>query len=99
MRRILLASALAVLVGGTAVSGVAVSNAALAQENETPESLAAEGLQQVLRAVELFISTIPIYEAPEVLPNGDIIIRRVQPDNGPTDKDADKEDDSTTKDI
>ncbi|MDF1748721.1 MAG: hypothetical protein P1V34_07600 [Alphaproteobacteria bacterium] len=94
MRRILLASALAALVGGTAVSGVA-----LAEEKNSPESLAAEGLQQVLRAVEMFISNIPLYEAPEVLPNGDIIIRRVQPEDGPKNDDADKGGHGTTKDI
>ena len=93
MRRLILASAVAALVGGTAVSGVA-----WAEENKSPESLAAEGLQQVMRAMEMFISNIPLYEAPEVLPNGDIIIRRVQPDE-PQGKDTQKQDDSTIKDI
>ena len=94
MRRLILASAVAALVGGTAVSGVA-----WAEENKSPESLAAEGLQQVMRAMEMFISNIPLYEAPEVLPNGDIIIRRVQPDDEPQGKDTDKNDPGTTKDI
>ncbi|HAE02082.1 MAG TPA: hypothetical protein DCL95_09550 [Rhodospirillaceae bacterium] len=94
MRRLILASAVAALIGGTAVSGIA-----WAEENKSPESLAAEGLQQVMRAMEMFISNIPLYEAPEVLPNGDIIIRRVQPDDAPKDKDADKNDPGTTKDI
>ena len=94
MRRLILASAVAALVGGTAVSGVA-----WAEENKSPESLAAEGLQQVMRAMEMFISNIPLYEAPEVLPNGDIIIRRGQPDDEPQGKDTQKQDDSTIKDI
>lgn len=94
MRRLILACAVAALVGGTAVSG-----AARAEENKSPESLAAEGLQQVMRAMEMFISNIPLYEAPEVLPNGDIIIRRVQPEDGTEGKDTQKQDDSTIKDI
>ena len=52
-----------------------------------------------MRAMEMFISNIPLYEAPEVLPNGDIIIRRVQPDDEPQGKDTQKQDDSTIKDI
>lgn len=51
---------------------------ALAQE-KTPEQLAAEGLGKIISALELFIDNIPQYEMPEVLPNGDIIIRRKQP--------------------
>jgi hypothetical protein len=38
--------------------------------------------------MELFLGTIPLYEAPEVLPNGDIIIRRAPPRNeSPQDED------------
>lgn len=35
-------------------------------------------LEQLLRQLE----NLPMYEAPEILPNGDIIIRRVRPDPG-----------------
>ncbi|MEQ8804188.1 MAG: hypothetical protein RIE87_10815 [Rhodospirillales bacterium] len=52
-----------------------------------PEALLEEGTKKILRAFELFIMTIPQYEMPEVLPNGDIIIRRKNPPgegkNGP----------------
>ena len=34
----------------------------------------------VLGALELILKTIPQYSAPEVLQNGDIIIRRVVPE-------------------
>ena len=50
-----------------------------AAQSQDPNALAADGLEKLMRAMELFIGTIPIYEAPEVLPNGDIIIRRVPP--------------------
>ncbi len=43
---------------------------------ETPEALAREGMERMLRALELFIEMIPQYEMPEVTEDGDIIIRR-----------------------
>lgn len=61
---------------------------------QDPGVLLEEGTKKILKAFELFLLTIPQYEAPEVLPNGDIIIRRKQPD-GPT---LDEEDKKDTKD-
>ncbi|MFQ6018642.1 MAG: hypothetical protein ACE5KF_10655 [Kiloniellaceae bacterium] len=40
------------------------------------EEMAREAMEQLLRALELFIESIPQYEMPEVNENGDIIIRR-----------------------
>ena len=77
MRRHLIALPLAVLLTATP---------ALAQE-ETPESLAAEGLKRLMQAIELFVDTLPLYAAPEVMPNGDIIIRRINPEDTQTDPD------------
>ena len=42
-------------------------------------------MQDALRSVERLIEDVPGYEAPEVLPNGDIIIRKKRP---PGDEDA-----------
>ena len=53
-----------------------VAQAADGTENDSPESLAREGIQKVLDALELFLGSIPQYSSPEVLENGDIIIRR-----------------------
>lgn len=50
-------------------------------QDRSPEELAREGLGKLLSALELFIDTIPQYETPEILPNGDIIIRRIDPNN------------------
>lgn len=58
----------------------AFSIPALAQNEETPETLAIEGLNRLMQAIELFVDTLPMYEPPEILPNGDILIRRVQSD-------------------
>jgi hypothetical protein len=43
------------------------------------EQLANEALSKMMRALDLLIMTVPRYAAPEVLPNGDIIIRRLDP--------------------
>jgi hypothetical protein len=53
---------------------------ALAQER-SPEELARDGLAKLLSALDLFIGSIPQYETPEILPNGDIIIRRIHPED------------------
>lgn len=55
---------------------------ALAEEDGAPADpmeQAEEGLRRLMFALELLIASIPQYEMPEVLDNGDIIIRRVQP--------------------
>lgn len=38
-----------------------------------------ESVQNFLSAMKLFLLAIPQYAAPEVMPNGDIIIRRLKP--------------------
>ena len=50
-------------------------------EDKTKEAerLADEALTKMMRALDLLIMTVPRYAAPEVLPNGDIIIRRLDP--------------------
>lgn len=50
---------------------------------DTPGEIAREGLEQMMRALRLLVESIPQYELPEVLENGDIIIRRkhLQPES------------------
>ena len=45
-------------------------------EKDEPGELAREGVERMMRALELFIDMIPQYEMPELDENGDIIIRR-----------------------
>jgi hypothetical protein len=47
---------------------------------ESPGALAREGLEQMMQALRLLVESIPQYELPEVLENGDIIIRRKRPE-------------------
>jgi len=59
---------------------IAAVNADSLQDNATEaERLANEALTKMMRALDLFITTVPRYAAPEILPNGDIIIRRLDP--------------------
>jgi hypothetical protein len=46
---------------------------------EQTEKAITEGIQTILRALETMFKSIPKYEMPEVLENGDIIIRRKKP--------------------
>lgn len=51
----------------------------LQDNTEEAERLAHETLTKMMKALNLLIMTVPRYAAPEVLPNGDIIIRRLDP--------------------
>lgn len=66
------------------------AHAADGTDNDSPESLARDGIQKVLDALELFLGSIPQYSSPEILDNGDIIIRRKHGSPAPED-DADEE--------
>lgn len=61
-------------------------------ESEEPGELAREGLEQMMRALRLLVDSIPQYELPEMLDNGDIIIRRKDPQapRKPEDPDIDE---------
>lgn len=56
---------------------------AMAQSTDDVERLAGEGVAKMLQALDLLMRTVPQYAAPEVQPNGDIIIRRVHPEDRP----------------
>ena len=49
------------------------------RSDETPGDLARESIEQMMRALQLLVDSIPQYEVPEMLENGDIIIRRKNP--------------------
>ena len=46
---------------------------------EQAEKTLTEGVQTILRAMETMFKSVPQYKMPEVLENGDIIIRRKMP--------------------
>lgn len=55
---------------------------------QSPQELIEESAEGLIQALKLMLRMIPQYEAPVILPNGDILIRRIQPDGsedgGPT---------------
>ena len=53
-------------------------------QQKKPEGMIEDGMKMILNALSLILKSIPQYKAPEVLENGDIIIRRVHPgENAP----------------
>ena len=48
-------------------------------QQKKPEDMIGDGMRMILNALSLILKSIPQYKAPEVLENGDIIIRRVRP--------------------
>jgi hypothetical protein len=83
-----------VLAGAVAL---ALTGPALAQDTtpttDDAQKLAVEGLSKLLDALDIFVKSVPQYAAPEVQPNGDIIIRRLNP--APAPKPATPEPDAT----
>ena len=53
------------------------------QTEKDPHALASDGIQSLLKAMEMMLLAIPQYEAPFVNENGDIIIRRKNPSQEP----------------
>ena len=52
------------------------------KDDESAAEAARQGIESLMRALELVIDSIPMFELPELLPNGDIIIRRIDPEDG-----------------
>ena len=50
------------------------------QSEKSPEELIEGGVKMIIDALDIFLKTIPQYEAPEILENGDIIIRKSKPE-------------------
>lgn len=76
-------AAATLVVVGLVVGPCGPALAAEPQENESPGELAREGIEQMMRALRLLVDSIPQYELPEMLDNGDIIIRRRDPQPTP----------------
>ena len=55
---------------------LSISSVAYADEKKSPEVMIEEGTKMIFDALDLVLKAIPQYEAPEILENGDIIIRR-----------------------
>ena len=71
MKSLFLASSLAFALSTSSVS--------FAVEKKSPEVMIEEGAKMIFDALDLVLKVIPQYETPEILENGDIIIRRKNP--------------------
>ena len=54
--------------------------------SKNPEQMIEESVKTVMNALKQFLRSIPQYSAPEILDNGDIIIRRKHRENEPGDQ-------------
>ena len=70
---------LAALICVLALASASPAFGQTAEEGE-PEELVREGVERLMRALELFIEMIPQYEMPVINEDGDIIIRRKRPE-------------------
>jgi hypothetical protein len=77
---------------------VATAPAVQAQEStlDDAQQEAVEGLSKLLQALGMFVKSVPQFSAPEVLPNGDIIIRRIHPQDKSAPSEPPGKDDSTS---
>ncbi len=95
MRRLSLAVALICLMALT--GPVLAGEHAKPPENETPGEMLKDATRTILRALGLMLQAIPQYEAPEILDNGDIIIRRKNFKSTPPEKDSGQDTPDKTK--
>ncbi len=70
---------------------LALPGAVRAEEpDQKPGEMLQDGMRSIMGALELLLMSIPQYAAPEVLPNGDILIRRVNPAAPPESPDGER---------
>ncbi|MBT5414635.1 MAG: hypothetical protein HOK81_08555 [Rhodospirillaceae bacterium] len=74
MRKTILAAAAALML---------TTGPVLAAEQDDVERLAREGAEKFIEALETLIERLPRYDMPEVTDDGDIIIRRRDPETAP----------------
>jgi len=72
--------------------------AAQAQDStlDDAQKEAVDGISRLLQALQTFVKSVPQFSAPEVLPNGDIILRRIHPDQSPAPEQPKRNDDSSS---
>ena len=71
-------AALAVFIAGAQVSR-ADPLARTGEPDAKAEQEFKEGVEKLIRAFQMMLRSVPQYDAPEILENGDIIIRRKPP--------------------
>ena len=73
MKKCLVVGTIALMTMGPALA-IAGTN-----QDKDPQASVSDGIQSLLKTMEMMLLTIPQYEAPFINENGDIIIRRKNP--------------------
>ena len=74
------------------VAATLVAAPAFAETKPAPEQRIEKEVELMLDGLRLLLERIPQYEMPEIMPNGDIVIRRRNPDQpGPGEKKPDSD--------
>ena len=79
LSRYIVGASIAILVAAGPIQGQEAAPTDKLQEQA--EQAFKKGIETVLRALGSMVKSVPQYEMPEVLKNGDIIIRRKKPQN------------------
>jgi len=79
LRSLTLALLMAIGVVGPAAAQATYPPANPPDSQSQVEQLTREAIDKLMQAMSLVLQSIPQYETPELLPNGDIIIRRKNP--------------------
>lgn len=88
------ARAAAALVIAAGLAGAPAAAQAQSEEpggQSSPEDLAREGAEKLMRALESILSVIPQYGVPRIEENGDIVIPRLNPPTKPKQKPSDQD--------
>ena len=76
LRKTTLIAAAAMLMAAPQAAGAGDWRHDFQDEMKRVEGLAKQGVEEVVRTLDKALSKLPRYGLPEILPNGDIIIRR-----------------------
>ncbi|MBK1697412.1 hypothetical protein [Rhodovibrio salinarum] len=67
----------------TLVAGAATVAAQEDDQQNSPGEMAREGVEQLMNAIETFVHSLPMYGAPRIDDEGNIIIPRIDNDEAP----------------
>lgn len=86
MKGLLRTAAVVVALAGSPAWSQTGTTPAEPEQQSSIEQMIVEGLTKALNMISFAWGTVVPYALPEVLPNGDIIIRRKPPQTAPTDE-------------
>ena len=91
----LVAAVIAVSAGPSWAQGAPKAPAPKDTLTEQTEKAVRKSIETILKALGNIVDSVPLYEMPEVLENGDILIRRKHPDKVPKEDKEEKSPDTS----